>query len=269
MPRFAIKLVFIPFDKYKNKSKNQRLSWIKIYNYQIAQSHSKNQWDFFVHMKYTSVSIKKNQFLLSVFIDISNLIVIPTGIFKKNNGVKSNTDSLSQRSFLPGTSPKQNSVSPENLPLLENLFSPENFSLTTFSSSEFSCFLINVISIKKKISTGNAILLGNSYLVYFPPPVNLRLPLDPYLQEIEESLMVKPCDQPSESLNKKRSQKDDYFEQSTQRELSRFEYVECDFSLSQRGICRTGIWGNVVQKSQHRPQNQPGNQPQNQPQNRS
>ena len=83
MPRFAIKLALTLFDKYKNKSKNQRPPWIKIYNYQIVQSHSKNQWDFLVHMKYTGVYMKKNQFLLSVFIGIGDLIVIPTRILEK------------------------------------------------------------------------------------------------------------------------------------------------------------------------------------------
>lgn len=36
-----------------------------------------------MHIKYTGISMRKNQFLLSIFIGISNLIVIPTGIFKK------------------------------------------------------------------------------------------------------------------------------------------------------------------------------------------
>ena len=54
-----------------------------MYNYQIIQSHSKNQWDFFVYMKFTGIYMKKNQFLLSVFINIGDLIVILTEILKK------------------------------------------------------------------------------------------------------------------------------------------------------------------------------------------
>lgn len=42
MTKLAIRLVLIPFDKYKNKLKNQRLPKIKMYNYQIVQSYFKN-----------------------------------------------------------------------------------------------------------------------------------------------------------------------------------------------------------------------------------
>ena len=188
---------------------------------------------------------------------------------RKNNGVESNADSLSQRSSLPGTPPQQNSASPENPPSPENFLSPENLSSTTSSLPEVPRSPTNVASTKNPSSTGNAMLLGNSYLAHLPPLVNLQLPLDPHLQKIEEPLVIKPRSRPSGSLNKKQSRKNDYFERSTRREPSRFEHVERDFSSSQRGTRRTGIRGNAVRRGQHRPQNQPGNRPQNQPQNRS
>ena len=141
---------------------------------------------------------------------------------RKDKDVESNADSLSQRSFLPGTP------------------SPENPSSTTFSSSEVLLFYTN------------AALNGNP-----SSPENLRLPLDPRLQEIEEPLMVTPRGRPSGSLNKKRSRKNSSFERSTQREPSRFEHIERDFSSSQsqRGIRRSGIRGNAVRRGQNRAQN--------------
>ena len=91
--------------------------------------------------------------------------------------------------------------------------------------------------------------LGNSSFTH-SPPVNLRLPLDPRLQEIEELVAVTPRGQPSGSLNKKRSQNNDTLDRSTRRKPSRFEHVERDFSSSQREIRRSGIRGNAVQRGQ-------------------
>lgn len=36
-----------------------------------------------MHIKYNNISIKKNQFLFNIFIDISNLIIILMKIFEK------------------------------------------------------------------------------------------------------------------------------------------------------------------------------------------
>ena len=38
---------------------------------------------FFGYIRYTGVSIKKNQFLIIIFIDIGNLIIIPIEILEK------------------------------------------------------------------------------------------------------------------------------------------------------------------------------------------
>lgn len=46
--------------------------------------------------------MKKSQFLLNLFIGIGNLIVITTGILKKNKHVQLNANFLSQSTFLPG-----------------------------------------------------------------------------------------------------------------------------------------------------------------------
>lgn len=82
-------------------------------------------------------------------------------------------------------------------------------------------------------------------------PANLLFPFDPRLQRIEEPLVVKP------SLNKKRRRKDNDSERSTRRELSQFERVERNFSSSQqRGIRRTGIRGNAIQRAGNRPTSQ-------------
>lgn len=97
--------------------------------------------------------------------------------------------------------------------------------------------------------------LGNSSFIY-SPSVNLWLPLDFYFQEIERLLVVTPRGWLSRLLNKKRSQKKDKFEQLTWKKPSRFEHIECDFSSSQQRICKSGIWGNAVQKSQNQSQNQ-------------
>ena len=70
MPKFAVKLALMLFEKYKNKLKNQEPPSIKIYN-------------FFVHMRYTGVSMKRNQFPLIVFIGIGDLIVISIGTLEK------------------------------------------------------------------------------------------------------------------------------------------------------------------------------------------
>ena len=43
------------------------------------------------------------------------------------------------------------------------------------------------------------------------------LPLDPRLQTIEDPITIKPCGQPSGSLNKKQSRKDIAFERPTQK----------------------------------------------------
>ena len=83
MPKFAVKLALILFEKYKNKSKIQGPPSIKMYNYLLVQSHSEKQWHFLVHMRYTGVSMKRNQFPLIVFIGIGDLIVIPIGILEK------------------------------------------------------------------------------------------------------------------------------------------------------------------------------------------
>ena len=83
MSKFAIKLALIIFKKYKNKSKNQGRLSIKMHNYLLIQSYFKEQWHFIVHMKYTSVFMKKNQFSLIAFIGINNLIVILIRIFEK------------------------------------------------------------------------------------------------------------------------------------------------------------------------------------------
>ena len=73
--------------------------------------------------------------------------------------------------------------------------------------------------------------------------------------------MVTPRGRPSGSLNKKQSQNNSSFERSTQREPSRFEHIERDFSSSQsqQGIRRSGIWGNAVRRGQNRAQNRPQN----------
>lgn len=101
---------------------------------------------------------------------------------QKINKVESNINSLSQKSLLPETFPQQNFVSSENLFLT-------SFSISEFPRSPKKCCLNqNPSSIKK------AILLGNSYLAYLFPPVNLWLPLDLRLQEIEKLFMVSPYD---------------------------------------------------------------------------
>ncbi len=79
-------------------------------------------------------------------------------------------------------------------------------------------------------------------------------PLDPRLKEIQEPLIVKPRGRPSDSLNKKRSQKSHDFEQSTRREPSRFEHVERNILASQQGIRRSGIRGKAIRRDRNRPQ---------------
>lgn len=90
-------------------------------------------------------------------------------------------------------------------------------------------------------------------------------PLDPRLKEIQEPLTVKPRGRPSGSLNKKRSRKSHDFEQSTRRELSRFEHVERNILASQQGIRRSGIRGKAIRRGQNQlqgrsdPTSTPGN----------
>lgn len=64
---------------------------------------------------------------------------------------------------------------------------------------------INLPSARNPLSPGN--------------PSNFLFPLDPHLQRIKKPLVVKPRGQSSGSLNKKRSQKDNDFEESTCRKL--------------------------------------------------
>lgn len=161
---------------------------------------------------------------------------------QKNNGVELNTNSLSQKYFLPGTLPWQNSVSPENSLSWEKSF------VITFSFKVLHSPTISA-SNKNFSSIGNALLLGNSDLDHLFLPVNLPLPLDLCHLKIEEPLMVIFCGQSSESLNKKWSQKDNYFEQLTRREMFQFEHIKRDFSIFLREICRRKIQENVVQRS--------------------
>ena len=53
--------------------------------------------------------------------------------------------------------------------------------------------------------------------------------------------MVTPRGRPFRLLNKKQSQKNDNFKQSTWREPSWFEHVERDFSSFQKKICKNRI----------------------------
>ena len=52
--------------------------------------------------------------------------------------------------------------------------------------------------------------------------------------------MVKPYDWLFGLLNKKKSQKDNYFEQSTCKEPSWFEYFECDFFFLNKKFVELG-----------------------------
>lgn len=83
MSRFVAKSTLMLFKKYKNKLKNQKTLWIKMYNNLLIQSFSKKQWHFLVHMRYTGISMKRPQFLLNFFIGIGNLIVILIKILEK------------------------------------------------------------------------------------------------------------------------------------------------------------------------------------------
>ena len=64
-------------------------------------------------------------------------------------------------------------------------------------------------------------------------------------------MTVKPRGRPSGSLNKKRTRKDIAFERSTRRDPSLFEHREREFSISQRGISRSGIRGRPVRRAQN------------------
>ena len=103
---------------------------------------------------------------------------------------------------------------------------------------------------------GNPTSLGNSSaLAHFLSLANFQLPLDPRFQGVEEPLVVTPRGRLSGSLNNKRRRKDDNFERSTRKELSRFEHGEQEFSsFQQRGIRQNGICGNAVQRGQNRHQ---------------
>ena len=161
---------------------------------------------------------------------------------RKDKDVESDADSLSQNASLPGT------------PLHENRRS-------TTSSSEVPIFLTNATSTESPYLTQNPMSLGNSSFTH-SPPVNLRLPLDPRLQEIEEPVAVTLRGRLSGSLNKKRSRNNDTLDRSTRREPSRFEHVERNFSSSQRGVRRSGIRGNAVRRGQNQSQNRPQNRSQ-------
>ena len=91
---------------------------------------------------------------------------------RKDKDVKSDADFLSQNASLPDT-----------------LLSENRLSIT--SSSEVPIFLTNATLTESLFLTQNLMSVGNSSFTH-SPPVNLQLPLDPRLQEIEEPVTVTP-----------------------------------------------------------------------------
>lgn len=132
--------------------------------------------------------------------------------------VKSDTHSPSQ-SF---STSNQTSLSLGNFSLPGNSSLPGNpLSFGIPSSPGVLPSPINPTSAGNSPLLGNPTSLGNcSFFVHLPSPANLLFPLDLRLQRIEEPLAVTPCGRLSGSLNKKRSRKDDNFEQSTRRKPS-------------------------------------------------
>lgn len=69
--------------------------------------------------------------------------------------------------------------------------------------------------------------------------------MDFYIQKLEKFFVITPCNQFFRLLNKKQSQKNNDFEQSTNRKLFQFEHIECEFFFKQK-ICESGIQKNMV-----------------------
>lgn len=126
-------------------------------------------------IRYTCAFIKRNQSLLNIFISISDLIIMLTGILKKIKIL--NIILIFYHKICPH---------------LVTFHLKTSFNNFFFIKVPF-CLIENSIS------------LGYSSIILFPLPVNLWLLLDPRFQGIEKSSTVTFCSQSFRLLNKKRN----------------------------------------------------------------